>query len=176
MSTREYRQSSLGRETTKRYRQRPDVKAKEAEWQYQYNRTESGRKRHQRYRTTEHYKAVSREYYQRYSRSIRGRAGVLCAAAKKRAQTRNLPFTLTIDIVEAHLAKLNGNCEVTNMDFNFTPKHPNAPSLDQKIPGRGYTEDNIQIVTWWYNRLKSDLSDTEARQILRQIQNSKHVF
>jgi hypothetical protein len=176
MSTREYRQSTLGRETTQRYRHKPEVKAKEAEWQQQYNRTDAGKDRHRRFRNTEHYKVVSHAQYRRYSQTIRGRAGLLCAAAKKRAKARNLPFTLTIDIVEAYLTKLNGKCEVTGMDFNFAPKHPNAPSLDQKVPGLGYTEDNIQIVTWWYNRLKSDLSDIEARQILRQIQKSTHVF
>jgi len=176
MSTRKYRQSALGRETTKQYRQRPEIKAKEAAWQRQYNQTEAGKARHKKFRETAHYQAVSRAQYRKYSQSIRGRAALLCAAAKKRAKTRNLPFTLTIDIVEAHLKNLNGKCEVTEMEFNYTPKHPNAPSLDQKTPGRGYTEDNIQIVTWWYNRLKSDLTDADARQILRQIQNSTHVF
>jgi hypothetical protein len=32
--------------------------------------------------------------------------------------------------------------------------HPRAPSLDQKIPGVGYTKSNFEVVCWQYNMAK----------------------
>lgn len=71
------------------------------------------------------------------------------------------------------LLSLNGKAEVIPDPFDLTSRedvfsNPYAPSLDQKIPGLGYTPDNFQIVTDWYNRFKNDLSDAEAIDILRR--------
>lgn len=35
-------------------------------------------------------------------------------------------------------------------------KLPFAPSLDQKVPGGGYTPENTQVVLWAYNAAKGD--------------------
>lgn len=40
-----------------------------------------------------------------------------------------------------------------------------SPSLDQIKPSKGYTEDNIQIISWRANRIKNDASPDELIKI-----------
>ena len=37
-------------------------------------------------------------------------------------------------------------------------RHPDALTLDRVVNSRGYVWDNIQFVSWTFNRVKSDLS------------------
>jgi hypothetical protein len=176
VSTKEYRQSANGKAVAKQYKQRPEVKAKEAEYAKQYWRTGNGKKRNRKYRESEHYKAASQAYHKKRFQTPRGRAGHLCSAAKERAKTRNLTYSINIDIIEERLKY--GKCEVTGMELDFKPSvsgvtNPYAPSLDQKNPGQGYTKENVQIVAWWYNRLKSDLTDEAAMELIKKIQQVK---
>lgn len=52
--------------------------------------------------------------------------------------------------------------------------NPLAPSIDQKIPGKGYTEDNAQMVVTIYNSAKADYGEGAvlgmARALLKNIQ------
>ena len=116
------------------------------------------------------YEKEGRERHLESLKTIPGRAQKLFNAAQGSANRRGLPFTITVDIVADHLSKCK--CEVTGMtlDFSVRSRNPFAPSLDQKRPGKGYTPDNIQIVCWWYNRLKGDLSDKETKSIIKKIQ------
>lgn len=48
-------------------------------------------------------------------------------------------------------------------------KRPFAPSLDRLNPAEGYTPSNIRIISWRANRLKSDATVAELKQILDWI-------
>jgi hypothetical protein len=72
------------------------------------------------------------------------------------------------------LVALDGVGEVVHdlFDFSIRPDlkskcNPYGPSVDQKMPGLGYTPENFQIVVAWYNHFKNDLTDGEALSILR---------
>lgn len=83
---------------------------------------------------------------------------ILLESAERRAREQNLPFTLT---KEWGAKAYKGRCELTGIEFTtrgrFTGSvSPFAPSLDQIIPGRGYTPDNTQIILWALNRFKNN--------------------
>lgn len=117
-------------------------------------------------------KSEYKEYYKNYRLTPESRITAMLSSARTRAKRKGLPFTLTYQIVQERLLKLNGVAEVVPDRFDFSSrghrkKNPYAPSIDQKRPGDGYTEENFQIVTVWYNHLKGDLTDDEALTILR---------
>lgn len=62
---------------------------------------------------------------------------------------------MTLDAIEEAIA--GGRCEATGIEFQLNPwpdggPNPFAPSLDQIIPGRGYTPENTRVVCWFFNR------------------------
>lgn len=127
--------------------------------------------RQDRYLKSEKGKLAMQRKQEKYGETFKGRAFVLYASAKQRAKKRKLPFTITQKIVEDRLHVINKTCEVTGTPLSFekhrtAKSNPFAPSLDQKVVGKGYTPENIQIVAFWYTRMKSDLTDAEAKQIL----------
>lgn len=133
-----------------------------------YRHSDKGTELHKKWDTS--LKGIAWQY------SNRRRASLLRTSARRRSEKKGIPFNITIDFVEE---KLNiGICEVTGMSLKLSPNqtkkmHPFSPSLDQKIPGNGYTPENAQIVCWWYNRLKGDLTDEETIQLIKQIQQIK---
>jgi hypothetical protein len=88
-----------------------------------------------------------------------GRAKELHKAARDRARTKGLDFSLSVDWVHAKLEA--GVCEYTGLRFDLSPapdshRNPLAPSLDQLIAGAGYTEENTRAVISVFNIAKSD--------------------
>ncbi len=64
-----------------------------------------------------------------------------------------------------------GKCPMTGVPYSLNHDTggkwcPYAPSADQIIPSAGYTTDNIRFVSFWYNSLKSDKSDSFAMDML----------
>lgn len=138
-----------------------------------YNQSEKGKKRNslaqKRYRQTEKGKQANAIRQQRYFESIKGRALQLHTSARQRAQKYKLPFSITREWIEEKLVA--GECEVTGTPLRLEFRsdlqtNPFAPSLDQKVARDGYTPENTQVVAYWYNRMKNDLTQTEALQIL----------
>lgn len=105
-----------------------------------------------------------------------GRARGLIKSARERAKKAGLPFAITVeDILPAMEA---GFCAATGIRFEMGPppagfnQHPLAPSLDQIVAGKGYTPDNVRLVTWQFNLMAGQLPDEElvrfCRAFLRQ--------
>lgn len=125
--------------------------------------------RQKRYQQSEAGKQSARMRQERYLGTLKGRAFQLYASAKQRAVRYGLLFTITRKDVEERLIHCNSECEVTKTPLslesrNDVRQNPYAPSLDQRMPGWGYTKENIQIVAVWYNRMKSDMSDLEPNK------------
>lgn len=99
-------------------------------------------------------------------------------AFNSKSTKAGLPFDLTVDWI---LHKLQtGTCEVTGIPFVLTENskgrgkgqtRPNkyAPSLDRKVPHHGYTTNNVQVVVWMYNMMKSVYSDADVTDFLQQL-------
>lgn len=73
--------------------------------------------------------------------------------AKRRAKDYNREFTITPEdiVIPTH-------CPYTGVRFSFDSKDT-APSLDRKDSKKGYTKENIQVISWRANQLKSDATE-----------------
>lgn len=87
--------------------------------------------------------------------------------AKGRAKSQGLPFTITRKWIEDHIA--GGFCAVTGKPFVYDANSPFIPSIDQKLPGLGYTEENAQIVVWIYNAAKQDWGHEAVLELARSL-------
>lgn len=80
-------------------------------------------------------------------------------AARHRAKRNNLEFTISeVDIV------IPKRCPVFGMILkNGTYGNPSSPSLDRMDPSKGYTRENIRVISWRANSLKSNATPLEIR-------------
>lgn len=87
----------------------------------------------------------------------------MLSAAKSRAKTQHLPFNLTLE----DLGPLPEYCPVLGIPLEIgSGIHcDGSPSLDKIIPKLGYVRGNVLIVSMRANRLKSDATVTELRQM-----------
>lgn len=103
-----------------------------------------------------------------YRSSPRGKAQDMIATARRRATERKITFTITIDWLEEKL--LSGKCEITGLHFYFgRGRTALSPSLDQTIPGDGYTAGNTKVVCWVYNRAKGDGTHADVLLLARSL-------
>lgn len=107
-----------------------------------------------------------RQSVKKYHETIKGRASLMFYNAKGRAKKYGLEFALDRDWIEAKLA--TGYCEVTGFEFTFestdTRYNPWSPSVDQIVPGAGYTKDNVQIVCTIHNTSKNEWGEADHRR------------
>lgn len=90
-------------------------------------------------------------------------------AARCRAAKKNIPFNLDEEWMRS---KWTGFCAITGVPFvaafeRYGARGPHAysPSLDQIIPGGGYTKGNVRIVLWCVNAFKGQMADREAQVV-----------
>lgn len=117
----------------------------------QYYKTDEGKENH---RVNE---AIRREKDLRIT---------IFALAKQRAKNNDIEFSITINDI-----LMPEKCPVLNIDLKTGSRkmHNNSPSLDRVNPKLGYTKDNIRVISWRANRLKSDSSPEELELILKYI-------
>ena len=105
--------------------------------------------------------AVNKE---NYHSKLRDRVRTLLSVARRRASS----FDLTVDQMLPRFEQ--GLCEATGIPFEMTgARNPFSPSLDQKVPGAGYTIENVQVVCLIYNQMKSDFSDHDVQRFIDQL-------
>ena len=82
----------------------------------------------------------------------------LVYSAKHRAKTKGLEFDLTKDdIVIPDMCPVLG----TAISKRNTKQSRSSPSIDRIDPTRGYTKDNIQIISWQANTMKNNATKEE---------------
>ena len=105
---------------------------------------------------TDRLRKQKREYYYRRRTTVEGKLKTLLAAARNRSKRYGRPFDLTYEYLAEVWLNQGGKCAITGEDFDLTPpedtKHSHAaPSLDQIMPGEGYTQGNVRLVTYQCN-------------------------
>lgn len=93
--------------------------------------------------------------------------------AKRRAKNKNLEFSITPeDII---IPKI---CPILNIELDTTQGRGrfryNTPTLDRINNTRGYTINNIQVISWRANELKADGTIEEFQQLLDFMKNNKN--
>lgn len=73
-------------------------------------------------------------------------------ATQSQAKYRGREFDLTLGFVENLWLNQNGCCLISKVPFNWGGKfNPDAPSLDRIDSSRGYTQDNVRLITHHLN-------------------------
>lgn len=87
---------------------------------------------------------------------------ILFQLAKCRAKNKNVIFTLSIeDIIIPEFCPVLG---IKLIVGNRKLKN-DSPSIDRFDQTKGYTKENIRIISWRANRLKSDATFEEIKKI-----------
>jgi hypothetical protein len=121
----------------------------------------------QRRKTPEKQLQYAREYQKKKRESFDYRLQMLINASKQRAKKKNILHDLTIEDLRLIYPK-DGKCPV----FGFVLKFGNAgfrdhsPSIDKIDSKGGYTKDNVQVISWKANRLKTDATVKEIELLL----------
>ena len=96
-----------------------------------------------------------------------GLPGRMLLSARKRAKERGLEFSLTPEDVP-----VPSHCPVLGIPMTFGSKDwNNSPSLDRIDPKKGYTPDNVRVISFRANRIKCDATVAEVEAILAYMKN-----
>lgn len=87
--------------------------------------------------------------------------------AQYRAKKHGLPF----DLVWADI-KIPDVCPVLGIPIIMEEgqRSWNSPSIDRLVPERGYTKENIRVISMRANTLKSDAAISEIRAVLEYME------
>ncbi len=94
----------------------------------------------------------------------------MLADARKRAKQRNLEYDLTKDdVTTPELCPVLGIPLFVGTDGK---RSPNSPSLDRIDNNKGYTKDNIAVISLRANTLKNDANVEELRAIVKYMEEN----
>ena len=89
--------------------------------------------------------------------------------SKKRAKKNNWVHDLDHDYI-SHLLKQSGErCPLTGEKFVYRSHHPLNISIDRIDNKRGYTKDNVWVVSTWANKAKSNLTQDQFVEFCEKI-------
>jgi hypothetical protein len=115
-----------------------------------------------------------RDYEKQYLNNKRQdfdfRLNMLLNASKQRARNKNREHTITVEDIKA-IYPTDGCCPIFGMklEFNTAGFRENSPSIDRIDSTKGYTPDNIQIISWKANRIKGYASIQEIEMLLAYL-------
>ena len=91
---------------------------------------------------------------------------VLWKNLKDSAKRRNIPFDLTVNDIDEIGIPIT--CPILNIPlvFNREKVQDNSISFDRIDSSKGYTKDNLVIISYRANKIKSDASLNELRNIV----------
>jgi hypothetical protein len=93
--------------------------------------------------------------------------------AKRRATENGREFDIEVEDIN-----IPDVCPVLNIKLVSSSGAPTdaSPSLDRIDPSRGYTRDNIQVVSYRLNRLKNSFSIEEMEAVLKYMKDGKETY
>ena len=115
-----------------------------------------------------------RDYEKQYLNNKRQdfdfRLNMLLNASKQRARNKNREHTITVEDIKT-IYPTDGCCPIFGMklEFNTAGFRENSPSIDRIDSTKGYTPDNIQIISWKANRIKGYASIQELEMLLAYL-------
>lgn len=100
--------------------------------------------------------AYHRQYQAKRRENFEYHLQMLLNASKQRAILKNREHSITLKDIKELYPK-DGKCPVFGFDLEFNNKgfRETSPSIDRIDSSKGYTKDNIQIISWKANRLKA---------------------
>lgn len=112
----------------------------------------------------DHFTEYSREYQKGRRKDFEYRLQMLINASKQRAKSKGREHNITIEDLKA-IYPSDGRCPIFGniLEFNEAGFRDSSPSIDRIDSSKGYTIDNIQVISWKANRIKgaASLQDLE---------------
>lgn len=108
----------------------------------------------------------------KYRATINGRAVHLLKDARVRAERTGVEFSLSL--IRISFALTLGTCERSGVQFDLSKhikhtNHPFSPSIDKIDPFKGYTDDNIKVVSTAYNFGKMQMTHSEYVEFCKRV-------
>ena len=116
----------------------------------------------------------SLEYGRAYQKNKRKdynyRLQMLINASKQRAKNKDREHNISVEDIKKIFPE-DGCCPIFGMklEFNSAGFRENSPSIDRIDSTKGYTPDNIQIISWKANRIKGYASIQEIEMLLAYL-------
>lgn len=112
----------------------------------------------------EYFATYSREYQRNRRKDFDYRLQMLINASKQRAKLNDREHDINVEDIKA-IYPVDGCCPIfgIKLEFNGAGFRDSSPSIDRIDSTKGYTLDNIQIISWKANRIKgaASLQDLE---------------
>lgn len=102
----------------------------------------------------------------------------MVSGAQKRAKLKNIEFNITLSDIEDLIKKQNNMCALSGVELDWdvcdeissSRSYPySRASLDRIDSSKGYTLDNVQLVTNNINKAKSTMTTNEFIFMCRQV-------
>lgn len=108
----------------------------------------------------------------RTNNPVYNRAREKFSEIKKRAESKGLEFDLTTDYIRM-LLESTTVCPVLGIELMIGKENwfDNSPSIDRFDSSRGYTRDNICIISGRANRIKNNATIDELEKIINWMKN-----
>lgn len=112
----------------------------------------------------------SRTYQKNKRKDYNYRLQMLINASKQRAKNKDREHNISVEDIKKIFPQ-DGCCPIFGMklEFNSAGFRENSPSIDRIDSTKGYTPDNIQIISWKANRIKGYASVQELEMLLAYL-------
>lgn len=105
------------------------------------------------------YKPREKLYREKYFTSLEGSVVKLLDSCRRRCKNKKLQFDIDKEFI---VDLVNKTIEKCPNIFSMQPHSPKKISIDQIVCGKGYTQDNVQIIPAWLNFAYNDYNKTEV--------------
>ena len=132
------------------------------------------RQKKRRIEKKEQIQQYGKEYRKKHMNDMDFRLQGLLNASRTRAKEKNREHTLTKqDLYE--LFPKDGRCPIfgLTLEWNGSGFRETSPSIDRIDSTKGYTKDNVQIISWKANRIKGYASVEELEILLAYLKQGE---
>ena len=94
----------------------------------------------------------------------------MCKRARENSKAKNRKYSISPEFVLELIEKQDFRCAVTGIELSLPSRKrdPWAPSLDQVLPGKGYTTDNVRIVCMIVNTAMNCWGEQPVLELVRR--------
>lgn len=115
-------------------------------------------------------KIKRKNYYDYLKSSWKGLMMLRLNNIKKRAKLSRLEYNLDLNFMMNLLAECNYTCRYLNEKFTLEPS-AYTMSVDRVDSSKGYTKDNIQLISLLANQMKSNATQYQLERFAKGVLN-----
>lgn len=122
------------------------------------------------------------EYYKQWAKDNQAKKQCAQKAWKQKDPLRYMLFYskrgaikrgIHFELVASDFQYLPTHCPVLGIELEYAadgPRHDGTASIDRVDNSMGYTPNNVRIISWRANRLKSDATVDELRRLVNYLE------